>query len=317
MSILYASNSIADFGGPPTTDATGTYNDATRTPYAIYVPYNAATSFVGNHPTPAATITWYHYRMAAAGSFSTYNTIKIFTVQDGAGDELAFIEAYDSFMRASANGDTVVVGVSGGPALLAGATIMVDVKVTVTTTDVSIDVYTNSALVTSATAANTGGKGVASSFGFMNPNGWDYYVSEVIIADADTRGLRLTRLNPTAAGNYTQWAGGFSELGDDSLTTAAVSGTVGNRVSSVLATYSGSDVISSVVASIRGSLSVGAVGGVSNSLRIGTTDYDGVVIPLAPASAPYATEWTADPSDSAAWTAAKVNATQLGLLATA
>ncbi len=316
MSILYASNSKADFGGPPATNATGTYNDATRTPYAIYVPYNAATSFVGNHPAPVATITWYHYRMAVASSFANY-TIKIFTVRDVAGNELALIKVYNSFMQASANGDTVVVGVSGGPALLAGATIMVDVKITVTTTDVSIGVYANSALVTSATAANTGGKGVASSFGFMNIGGWDYYVSEVIIADADTRGLRLTRLNPTAVGNYTQWAGGFSELGDDSLTTAAVSGTVGNRVSSVLATYSGSDVISSVVASIRGSLSVGAVGGVSNSLRIGTTDYDGVVIPLAPASAPYATEWTADPSDSAAWTAAKVNATQLGLLATA
>jgi hypothetical protein len=43
---------------------------------------------------------------------------------------------------------------------------------------------------------------------------YKYYLSEVIVADEDTRGMRLSTLIPNAAGDQNQWTGAYTDVDD-------------------------------------------------------------------------------------------------------
>jgi hypothetical protein len=89
-------------------------------------------------------------------------------------------------------------------------------------TDATVNVYLNGNLLITYTGDVTV-SGVSSlEAAALSANGAnDWEVSEVIVADSDTRNLSLVTMAPTAAGTTDQWTGAYSGVNETTLSTAS------------------------------------------------------------------------------------------------
>lgn len=314
MAILAASNDVTDWSGHSGVDASGTFHAATRVPYAIKFVRSATCVFRGPHAAPASTTVWYHFNLRPIFSYGNAEDGLLVSMYDVNGKLVASVRAADGRPAARANGDTMVEGAPAA-SVISAALISYDLKVEVTPSTITTEVYIAGTLASTASAANTsGGKGVPRFFTFDGDDGMDMYFSEWIAADTDTRGMMLHRIKPNGVGNYSAWTGGHTLLSDEDIGTAATSDTAAQRVSSTIAAYAGGDAVAAVVATIRASIGGSGPTGIKQFLRIGAADYDGGLHSPDQPPDQFIQQWDVDPSDSEAWTQAKVNACQLGLL---
>jgi len=108
--------------------------------------------------------------------------------------------------------------------LTSGKIGFLDIKYTVTSLKIELKVYVNGTLGLTAllnSNPNNFVAPVAFSLGcaFTSSINDVQHISEIIVADGDTRNARLNLLRPISAGAYEQWGGTLASLADDDPTT--------------------------------------------------------------------------------------------------
>jgi hypothetical protein len=204
-------------------------------------------------------------------------------------------------------------------------TLMVDVSLQVTLTDIYMNLYIDGVLTLSETTTNTTANRTKADCLYLCWGGWFSTwlswsgISENIITDnEDTRGWRLATLQPSAAGPSTQWIGDWTSLQGFEKTDYIEVAQTGLRESWELSNYFGP----ASPASIRGVFvnynawnytEDAGPQAVQPFLRIGGVDYDAPANPVIQEPRNYLGEWTVNPATGLAWTTAAFNALIAGL----
>ena len=170
-------------------------------------------------------------------------------------------------------------------------------------------------LVSTATVANTSGKTGPVKF---NPeivdadysSAGEFHISEIIVADEDTRDMRLVKREPSSAGVHSDFVGDYSKLSDDDETTLALGSAVGDKLSSAIPSYSSAATIIVVVLSSRAAKQGVSPANLSQGFRIGAVDYAGGSNALGDNLTRVVEVFETDPSTGVAWTDTGVSAAE-------
>lgn len=318
MAILRIATSPADFTSFSGFLATNNiYFDDTRVANGMGFTSNDTGSIL--FPAAAGTSTWIHFAFAQNSGNSS--SADIAYIQDGSGNYLFGLE--ESFGRLSwtVSGDTSSESntFDNGYQNL----VIMDIQLIVNgTTDITLNAYLNSALMYTATVANTGGKGNPQRLFFQGTDaGEDFVFSEVIIADEDTRGFRLREFKPQSFGVFQQWDGDISAVTDDLLTTG-ISTTVADERSSFglnnLENIETGDLINRVVAQTYAQRGASGLTSMNHFFRYDNgTIQDSSDIALTTTGDWYVEEFINNPNTAAPWAPADLAGIQLGVRARA
>src|SRR6056297_341303 len=240
---------------------------------------------------------------------------------DENNDEVAEIDVLAADFRARALGDTTVAGSSFF--VSSYSVNFFDIKITVGS-DIVIEIYQNGVLASSATAANTGGKGAIRRAQFEHADmlqfqssdqGWMYY-SEVIVTDGeDTTGMRVASLEPDTQGNSNDMTGDPSALLDTNNGETIFSDTAGDKESWNLTSYDGPVSPTSIRAVATQTRSTKGLTGpqhIRHFLRIGSTDYDNGS-DLTPSPLGETHIWENNPATASAWSTSDFASLQQGV----
>lgn len=213
---------------------------------------DAGQSLVVNHGAPVGESTWYHFRYGHS-IVGTISSPDIFQVRDAAGLLIAGLRVANSgFVNAVVYGGSTTT--SSTTPLANNTSYSIDVQV-VRNANTTVRFYINGGLFGEITTT-AAGRGTPSSFVFngqaLSNAGAGAFLqfSEIIVADEDTRGMRLREMRPTAFGLFQEWDGQASAVTDTDLATGVSTATANRRVSfgvSNLENIGVSDVINRVV----------------------------------------------------------------------
>ncbi|NGQ93399.1 FscB [Rhodobacter sp. HX-7-19] len=224
--------------------------------------------------------------------------------------------------HAVARGDTTVQGNSSYTPPN-GQPQWIDVRVAVAAS-ITIDFYVDGVLHSSATAANTQGKGKPVQIVFPNvglhgtsvTRTW-YYAHFAVLDGVSTIGRRFVRRTPNAIATFSQMAGSIDALKDEDVGTRLSSNAAGQRLSFSLTGPTGPAAVAAIAGvHVKQVAQAGTVGpqAAAGFLRMGGVNHDAapVTVPsLAPRSV-YST-WALNPADSSAWTSVTLPA-EVGIL---
>jgi hypothetical protein len=244
MSVIFSGNFAENFGAPDYHSTAATGRDATMTDAQVAFPQ------VGQHQIgwllniASSTNLWFHWRMHAVQLFdvSTYQTISTpDLLRLDAGGTLAritipgFSSGTAPLRATSSVGGSETHGTSWFPA--ADTTYTFDVNVRWVSTSLTIEVYVNGGLVSTAsrtgTVANFSAFWISNAYGRRLTGSNPIYLSELLIASASTIGARVQTIRPSAAGQYAQWTGSPGNVNDFNPVTgiaAPTSGLIASRV---------------------------------------------------------------------------------------
>ena len=145
--------------------------------------------------------------------------------------------------------------------------------------------------------------------------------SEFACADFDLRGMLVRSAVPNANGTYTDGTGSFSDVDDIPLnsSTGKVFSAVGNKATFTKASISFPPGYQIEAVAVNGNsrVSGGSVTQGRNILRIGSTDYNSVDIPLTAAFLPSRSIWENSPATSVKFTPTEFNGMEFGVEARA
>ncbi len=276
-------------------------------------------------------IIWIHFRAKNHDLFSHSGTDGHYVrVYDGTSTQVAELDLLNGQWAARAVGDTTVEGDYIIPYEGLAPTVteifqIVDMRVEVNGSNIIVDLYHEGELVSTATAANTGGKGNPAQLELslndiigLGGATRSSYFSEIIVTDNEpTTGWRLAVLEPTSAGNYQNWGGNHVEIGDNDRSTHARVFDPLDKLSSVLSTYNG-PVTKGGIRAICAKSSVQAgsqasISRITNFLRISAADY-----PLpsgqggAGVLAPVTSVWSNNPATGVPWDSADISGIEVG-----
>lgn len=183
------------------------------------------------HPVGAAEV-WYHFRYAHVWTNSSLGNATVFEVRDANSNIIATMSTVASqSLRTSAVG--VTTANSGSQAISAGTAYSIDVQVIVNTT-ITVRWYINGALYADLSVLNNTGtiRGVPASVTMRSNDQYiTTYFSEIIIANEDTRGMRVREMRPKAFGIFQEWDGVIANLRDNDLATGISVDEANRRVS--------------------------------------------------------------------------------------
>ena len=218
--------------------------------------------------------------------------------------------ASTSRYHAIAHGDTSVEGASTYTAT-SGQAQWIDIRVAVGA-DIAIDFHVDGVLHSSATAANTGGKGKPRRVIFANRSlhssnssrTW-YYAHIAALDGVSTIGRRFARRSPNAVGSVNEMVGGVDALSDGDIATRVASTAADQRLSFSLTGPTGPGTSSAIAGlHLKQIAQAGTAGpnAVAGFLRIGGVNHDAapVTVPtLAPM--PVYSSWALNPADGSPW----------------
>jgi hypothetical protein len=291
-------------------------------PYAILVTYGATISSPEFTPV-TGNVSWLHFRTF----FDTYETQrdgKLVTGYDTNGNALFMFEhpwqhglGLTEITLYTDPGTTVV---NQTFALNYGLINTVDIRYENNGTNLTkVQMYVNGGLAGEVTEASSVSFGQLAYFTLGTP--WvdspgTMRVSEMIVADGDTRNARLNLLRPTAVGGETgAWIGAALDLADDDPTTGMTSITAAQRQTFALSAYTGASNISAVVVATQSMAGANAPQNMRHTLRLSTVNYDGPSdIPLGDALAYHVTDWQSNPGASAPWLSSVLGAMEMGFI---
>lgn len=337
MSILWAGNLANDFSGVAATDDTSLIGrDPAYSPSSMFVQIintngSGSKTFFRTIP-PYVGEFWAHWRWKIHNWVSgTGSNRRIMSLYDAAGNILAAISGVSGVetYQAEAYGDTT--GVGGPFPISAGATVNVDVKLTVTST-ITFSVYIDGTLVSFASAPNaSSGRMLANRFQMdlialttqssTSGGNRDCYFSEFIFATEDTRGMRLATLAPGAAGAYSEWTGGYAQIADNDLATAAAAAAAGLKLSYYPANYVGPASPASIRALVSRVTATKGSGGpqrLRTFLRKSLADYLGTTAVVGGGGSDSTVfVYDTNPITGAAWTTSDLSGLEVGFMSAA
>ena len=213
--------------------------------------------------------------------------------------------------HAIARGDTSVQGASSYIAPN-GQPQWIDVRVSVGAA-ITIDFHVDGVLQSTATAANTGGKGKPVQIVFANTGlhgtsasrTW-YYAHLAVLDGVSTIGRRFVRRTPHAIASFNQMAGSIDALKDGDITTRVSSDAAGQRMSFSLTGPTGPASVSAIAGvHVKQIAQAGTDGPEASAgfLRIAGVNHDAtpVTVPTLMPTPVYST-WAVNPVDDSAWT---------------
>lgn len=309
--------STAAAGFDPNLDVNGIRFSGSRT---LVAPFSIA------FPAPAGDL-WLGFRYVPpnADSDSISETAANFLdVYDASLSRIAQIQPVASTDRyhAVARGDTSVQGASSYIAAN-GQPQWIDVRVAVGAA-ITIDFHVDGVLQSTATAANTAGKGKPVQIVFANTGlhgtsasrTW-YYAHLAVLDGVSTIGRRFVRRTPHAIASYSQMAGSIDALKDGDIATRVSSDAAGQRLSFSLTGPTGPAAVSAIAALHLKQIAQSGTDGpeaTAGFLRIAGVDHDAtpVSVPTLAPKPVYST-WAANPVDDSAWTSATLPS-EVGIL---
>lgn len=314
--ILFASNSISHFPGTEARNDAWSY-DSARVPYSIFCP----PATVAGSPLFDATTgdeTWFHFTYGS-DLFSTSIQDKMFEITDVDGNVLVSMTYQDSESfggyRATFNAGAQTIEETRFLPMLNSSYRTYDIQVLFTDVLAECRIYVNEILLFEISFSV-----VAREYprflligGHTGPNdAYGAYLSEIIIADGDTRNARLNLLRPASGGFYDDWTGAISALSDDDPTTGMTTLIANQTQSTILTPYTGADNISNIVqvtTSVRGQNSPANM---QHLIRMSGVDYftGNFAVPFAKDY--QVTDWTLNPATSIPWVASDLDVAEFG-----
>lgn len=315
--ILHLGHQESDLAGATgliSTDAVGFDADYDVNCIKVSGSYNSDIPFSATWAEPAGDV-WigFRYRSPASYAYSIYNDGVFLQFHDADLREIGRIrtESSDEKYHAQAIGDSSVEGASSFIAANA-TTYWVDVKISVGA-NITIEFYIDGVLQSTATAANTGGKGKPRRCVWRNNqltqnSSYWYYAHIAVLDGVSTIGRRFARRRPDTVGTHDQWSGGVDAIKDGDVATRALSNSAGQRLSFSLTGPvgpAGATAIAGVhVKQIAQQGSAGPTG-VAGFLRISSTNYDATAgTPSEEAPTALYSSWATNPATSDPWSAA-------------
>lgn len=304
----------------------GTFDgfDPDYAPEAIGIYHTSSEENIGfriDTPTPSGDY-WFHCRMQFTNTAASTVDGHLWDFYDANDDLIARVDFLNGFGWAEVYGDTTEEGNSFSfPLFLTG---MCDVMISTSGGNLTMEIYLNGGVVSSATAANTGGVGPCTYMTathddmVTSPNSneaWIFY-SEIIVTDNEpTIGLRLATMRPDSQGDDNDMTGSPLDLNNNDGLTISTD-TVGHRESWNLSAYNGPASPTSVRALVTKTRSRKGVTGpqsVRHYLRIGTTNYDAASTITPANNSPEMTVWDTNPATTSAWATSDFTGLQQGV----
>jgi hypothetical protein len=321
--ILFASNNIAHWPTALPGSVPGTYDD-NRVPYSIAMS-NWETL---NSPTfvpSEGDETWFHFRMYAnTADYNDENTL--FNCYDDEGNLLLNIRkkrsTYAYAISATLyDGNTSISG-DGSINFTRSKLGFIDIKYTVTGLKIETMIYINGTLsLTLLLNSNPNGfvAPVAFSLGcaFADNLSDVQHVSEIIVADGDTRNARLDLLRPVAAGGHEQWQGNLAALSDDDPTTGMTTIAADQRQTATLEAYTGASNISNLVVVSQTTRGQNSPTKLKHSVRLSGVDYDSAEIPIGYPLQYNLTDYQINPATSLPWQGSDLSLIETGFVSVA
>jgi len=317
--ILFASNSVSHFPGTSIGSADWTF-DANRVPYSIETELLTKASSPPLPLSPDGTQEWWFHLKNGSTSWYSNSDDPIIEIVDSDGTRILELSMYNRsgegyYCRYVVDGVTYTLTNT----LPIANNIMrtYDVKIKDAGLNWEMSVYVNEMLIFNDSRPFTTFVAPASfqiggHYGDTNTNTTQYYYSEFIVADGDTRNARLDLLRPVAVGAYGNWSGPVISLSDEDPTTGMTTVSPDQNQSTLLTPYSGATNISNIVqvtTSVRG---INSPTQLQHLIRMSAVDYltPSYTIPF---SKDYQiTDWALNPATSQPWEAADLLTAEFG-----
>ena len=163
-----------------------------------------------------------------------------------------------------------------------------------------------------------------SAVDYVTINGWGAtnarFVSECIIADGDTRGMRLATLVPNGAGATTDFTGTFADVDEVTINDADfLSSATANQVETMtltnLSAVAGALTPVAVVATARARNAATGPQNLQLAVRTNSLDFFSSSLPSLGTSFldGYFNVWNTNPDTTTAWTVSEINALEAGV----
>jgi len=321
--ILFASNNIAHWPTALPGSIPGTY-DVNRVPYSIAMS-NFETLNSPRFTPSTGTETWFHFRMFASSNTSNSNRV-FFNAYDDVGNTLFTLRKRNN---SSDYGITAFL-YDGSTTLSDDSSInftqskvgFIDIKYTTTNLLMRLEIFINGTLsstITFNSNPNNRGHPVTFSIGcaFVSSLNDVQHISEIIVADGDTRNARLDLLRPTSAGAYEQWNGSLTVLADDDPTTGMTTIAAAQRQTVRLTAYTGAPNISNLVIVSQTTRGQNSPTGIRHTVRLSTVDYDSDVIPVGFPLQYNITDFEINPATSLPWVGSDLSLIETGFISVA
>lgn len=318
--ILFASNNKAHWPLSETSSVAGTF-DSTRVPYAVELEYNQVITSPLFIPA-AGNISWVHHRMYM-NSYTFSDALLLVKGYDVNGNELFSIN------KKTLNNDfisTITVLRDGGSVTVT-ATVpfnryqvnSVDVKYENTGSAVSAVLYINGGLAGTASWTGSVSWGQVAYFSlgaaWRDSGSGSNPVSEMIVADGDTRNARLNLLRPVAEGAETDWVGEAAQLADDDPSSGMTSIAAEERQTLTLTAYTGASNISALILATQGLAGDNGPQNLRHTVRMGGMNYDGPDdLPLGDSLQYSITDFKINPATSLPWVSGDLSSMQMGFI---
>ena len=319
--ILFASNNISHWPLSVSDSLASTF-DSTKVPYSIKLSYIQS---IASPVFAVATgdVTWFHFRVWA-NSFDINDKFHMLKVFDANNNLLIQVNkfttgsAYNLGLQVF-DGATNTDVVAGFP-LNPGVMNIVDVRFEVTAGGVlDGELYVNGGLAAvGAFASNPNSYGKPTHFAlgaaFTSGAGFQY-MSEILVADGDTRNARMSLLRPTGAGFEADWVGVEADLADDDPTSGMTSIVAAERQTLTIGTYTGASNISSVLVATQSVAGANAPQNLRHTVRMSSVNYDSAGdIALSDVLQYDITDFQINPGTSLPWVSGDLTALEIGFI---
>lgn len=321
--ILFASNNIAHWPTAVAGSVPGTF-DSARVPYSIAMSNYETLNSPKFTPTTGDS-TWFHMRVYANSLSYNGDTALL----NGYADDGTLLfqvrkksSSYDYTLRAQIfDGGTSITGDS--TINLTRAKVgFVDVEYIVTPLKIELKLHVNGTqsltiLLNSNPNSFTAPNAFSLGCAFTEDLNDIQHVSEIIVADGDTRNARLDLLRPLAAGAYENWQGNLAALADDDPTTGMTTIAPAERQTVTLSPYSGAENISNLVIVSQTTRGQNSPTGLRHTIRLSGVDYDSDLIPVDFPLQYNITDFEINPATSLPWEGGDLSLIETGFLSVA
>lgn len=211
-------------------NTTSPWTDTSRVPYGWTVQYAGITT---TFPEPSGNDFWMHYRWGVSNINSNLDDFNVMRLFDADGTTIARFDIFNNDIRWNLFGDTTDTWTED---LVAGEAHTWDLHITKNgTTDLTMEIYKDAVLTDTLVVANTADTGlpvaheglITDASSSSSADRW--YISEIVIADEDTTGWRVTQHSVNGFGDNTDWDGLVQSATDNSLVGGLSSDTLDDR----------------------------------------------------------------------------------------
>lgn len=323
--IVFASNNKSHWPFSNSSTLAGTF-DADRVPYSLKMVHGQEITSPVFVPV-TGDVSWIHF--LAWADTQEY------------GEQPSMIKAYDingkilfSIIKQDITNDlitTLIVYNGGGGsvsvnqtgAFSRGIANGVDIKYDLSGSAINVKFYLNgSQVATQSYGTNSNGLEQPAYLTFSsvfakNATG-SFYISEVIVADGDTRNARLHLLRPIASGGETDWFGAAGDLADDDPSSGMTSINAEERQTLQLSDYTGALNMSAVVIVSQSFAGANAPQNMRHTIRMSTVNYDSASDMLFGETLQYhLTDFQLNPATSGPWISTDLIDLEIGFISKA